>query len=451
MLGVTRIPAKYRIALLRFKDAFCESQNYSSFAALACALIATQGGWTVTDLTDVISRPDEKSRRAYDGFFTDATWNASDLSQLLIEYICARLRVDRTDDVCLHIDDTFDRKFGDATDGVANFRNPVNGRIEDGNVLVTSCIQTHGLYFPYRVVTYIGEEEAPELGERFRTKLEIALEDIIEPLQLPAEAAVMVVADSAYYSKDVVTRVLKQGYDIVCRLKSDKHIRPSERFGTCRVRDYADELSFEEVTVCVRDTVKTYRVAEALVTLPDSGIPIRLIVSEIEGNRRYYMSTDLDRTAVEILEFAEDRWNIETFHQQADAKLGLKQYQLESKEGIERFLQLVCVVWALVVLEEVGDDESLWEEGARLGDRLGQAEVAFEVESLLEFCEIASSLPSRERRRAAREFISRFGGSSLAVVLITVPELLRTDNIRFVLKKKYTSWLSVPLSRRQSA
>lgn len=434
MLGVTRIPAKYRVALRRFKDAFRESQNYSSFAALACALITTQGGWTVTDLADVISRPDEKSRRAYDGFFTDATWNSLDLSQELIEYICDRLRVDQTDevpDILLSIDDTFDRKFGDATDGVADFRNPVNGQIEDGNVLVTSCIQIGKLYFPYRVVTYIGEEEAPELSERFRTKLDIALEDIIEPLQLPAEAAVTVVADSAYYSKDVVTRVLKQGYDIVCRLKSDKHIRPSEHFGTYRVRDYANELSFEEVTVCVRDTVKTYRVAEALVTLPDTRIPIKLIVSEIEGHRRYYMSTDLDRTAVEILEFAEDRWNIETFHQQADEKLGLKQYQLESKEGIERFLQLVCVVWALVVLEEIGDEEPLWEEGARLSDRLGQAEAAFEVESLLEFCEIASSLPAGERRRAAREFVSRFSGSSLPVVLITVPEPLKTDNIEF--------------------
>lgn len=87
----------------------------------------------------------------------------------------------------------------DATDGVADFRNPANRQIENSNVLVTSCIQVGKLYFPYHVATYIGEEEAPELGERFRTKLEIALEDIIEPLQLPAEAAVTVVADSAYY------------------------------------------------------------------------------------------------------------------------------------------------------------------------------------------------------------------------------------------------------------
>jgi hypothetical protein len=35
----------------------------------------------------------DKSRRAYDGFFTDATWNSPDLSQELIEYICDRLRV----------------------------------------------------------------------------------------------------------------------------------------------------------------------------------------------------------------------------------------------------------------------------------------------------------------------------------------------------------------------
>lgn len=407
MLGVTRLPEKYRYAFLQFTDAFRESQNYASFKALASALIITQGAWTVTALDERISRPEEKSRRAYSYFFTNATWNATDLADALLSYICTRLAIDQGDEILIHIDDSFSRKFGDVTDGVADFRNPTTGQIEDGNVLVTYCLQARELYVPFRVVPSLGEEEATTLGEPFRTKLEIAVEEIIQPLQLPAGAAVTVVADSAYYSKKTVKRILNQGYDIVCRLKSDKHVRPQGRIGTYRVDEYAEKLSFEEVSLCICDTEKTYRVADALVELPDPEIPIKLVVSEADGNRRYYMSTDLDRDSVEILEFAEDRWNIETFHQQADAKFGLKQYQLESTAGIERFLQLVCVVWTLVVLEEVGDTEPLWDEDARIGDRLSQAEDAFLIESLLEFSEVVkSSLPEREGRRHARAFIA---------------------------------------------
>ena len=96
----------------------------------------------------------------------------------------------------------------------------------------------------------------------------------------------------------------------------------------------------------VRGTEKTYRVAEDIVVLDGVGEKIKLVVTEDEdGSRRYYMSTDLDQPAVEILECAEDRWNIETYHQQAAEQFGMKSYELESKAGIERFLQLVCVAW----------------------------------------------------------------------------------------------------------
>lgn len=144
---------------------------------------------------------------------------------------------------------------------------------------------------------YLGEDEATALNEPFRAKLEIAVEEIVEPLQPGAGAAVTVVTDSAYYSKDTIKRILAQGYDVVCRLKSDKHVRPVGAVGTYRVRDYVEEhdLSFENVSLCVRETEKTCRLADDVVELADVGREIRLVVTEHDGHRRYYMSMDLDR------------------------------------------------------------------------------------------------------------------------------------------------------------
>lgn len=68
---------------------------------------------------------------------------------------------------------------------------------------------------------------------------------------------------------------------------------------------------------------------------------VKLVVSETDATRRYYLSTDLGQSAAEILTAAEARWNIETAHQEANEKFGFKQYELRRKQGIERYIQLV--------------------------------------------------------------------------------------------------------------
>jgi SRSO17 transposase len=409
MLNVTRPPANYRRALGAFKQAFRDERNFSSFVHMACALIIVQAEWTVTNFSDRLSRPDEKARRTYNRFFTTAAWDQTALAQAMLSYVWSRLAIDDNETLLLIIDDTFSRKFADATDGVGNFRNGSTGDIEDGNVIVTSCLQYGDLYVPFQPVLYLGEDEAELLNKQFQTKLELAVEKIVEQLQPPAGAAVTVVADSAYYSKETVRDILKQGYDVVCRLKSDKHVTSLNGVGPYCVRDYVDdsELSFREVTITVRETEKTYRLADDIVVLDGLNREIKLVVTENEGgHRRYYMSTDLDQSAVEILECGEDRWNIETFHQQATEKFGLKSYELESKDGIERFLQLVCVAWTLVVLEEVGKEHALWADNAKIGDRIDRAVTAFGIETLLEFSEeVGSPLPKAERRQIARQYV----------------------------------------------
>jgi hypothetical protein len=102
-----------------------------------------------------------------------------------------------------------------------------------------------------------------------------------------------------------------------------------------------------------------------------------------------------------------DRWNIETFHQQVAEKFGMKPCELESKDGIERFLQLVYVAWTLVVIEEIGEERALWADNAEIGDRIDLAATAFGVETLMQFSEeIGSSLPEAEQRQIARRYVA---------------------------------------------
>lgn len=110
-------------------------------------------------------------------------------------------------------------------------------------------------------------------------------------------------------------------------------------------------LAFEEVTITVRGREKTYNVGSEIVDIDGVG-PIKMVASKKNDTTRYYISTDLGRSAAEILEFVEHRWNIETFHQESDAKFGFKQYEVERKQAIERYIQLVFLAWTLVTFAE---------------------------------------------------------------------------------------------------
>ena len=415
MLGVTRLPPWFEQAFAAFEAVFSDSRNVDSFKHLVSALILSEAQWTVCGLSRGISRPDAdaKSRRAYDYFFGNADWSATDLAQYHAEYVFDQLQIGAGDDVLLHIDDTFVPKTGDATDGVARLYNPIAAETELGNKIVTSCLQVGDVYVPYLVRMYVPEDLAPDFDEPFKKKTEIAVEEIVTPLQLPAGAALTVVFDSAYYGDERVVAIQDQGHDVVCRLKSDKHVSLQDVVWTQRVDARASTLEYESITITVRGKEKTYDVASEVVEIEDVG-PVKIVASKTDDTTRHYLSTDLGRSAAEILELVEHRWNIETVHEESNAKFGFKQYQLERKQAIERYIQLVFLAWTLVTFAERAN-VAFWEDRGGLSVRLDHAKEAYLVETLLEMTkEVAPSLPRAERREQLHELVREFSWSSFA-------------------------------------
>ncbi|EMA51603.1 IS701 family transposase [Halococcus thailandensis] len=415
MLGVTRLPPWFEQAFSTFEPAFSDSRNADSLKHLVSTLIHGETQWTVSGLSQGISRPDgnAKSRRAYDYFFSGADWSTTDLVQYHAEYVFDQLQVGAGDDVLLHIDDTFVPKTGDATDGVARLYNPVEGETELGNKIVTSCLQVGDVYVPYRARMYLPEDLAPDFDEPFKKKTKIAVEEIVTPLQLPAGAALTVVFDSAYYGDERVATIQNQGHDVVCRLKSNKHVSPQGVVWTQRVDALASTLEYESTTITVRGKERTYDIASKIVEIEGVG-SVKIVASETEDTTRHYLSTDLGRSAAEILELVEHRWNIETVHEESNAKFGFKQYQLEGKQAIERYVQLVFLAWTLVTFAERAN-VAFWDERGGLSVRLDHAKEAYLVETLIEINDrVAPSLPRAERREQLHELVREFSWSSFA-------------------------------------
>jgi hypothetical protein len=181
----------------------------------------------------------------------------------------------------------------------------------------------------------------------------------------------------------------------------------------------ASTLEYESTTITVRGTKKTDDVASEIVEIEDVG-RVKIVASKTEDTIRYYLSTDLGRSAAEILELVEHRWNIETVHEESNAKFGFKQYQLERRQAIERYIQLVFLAWTLVTFAERAN-VAFWEDRGGLSVRLDHAKEAYLVETLLELTEgIDPSLPRAERREILRERVSFFSWSSVANSFVTV-------------------------------
>ena len=135
----------------------------------------------------------------------------------------------------------------------------------------------------------------------------------------------------------------------------------------------------------------------------------------MEDTTRHYLSTDLGRSAAEIIEFVEHRWNIETVHEESNKKFGFKQYQLERKQAIERYIQLVFLAWTLATFAERAN-VAFWEEGGGLSVPLDRVKEAYLVETVLEFTEVIDpSLP----QAVLRERVSFFSWPSIANFLVT--------------------------------
>lgn len=86
------------------------------------------------------------------------------------------------------------------------------------------------------------------------------------------------------------------------------------------------------------------------------------------------MSTDLSLSMEEVLEIYENRWSIELAHREANQKFGFKEYQMQDKRAIERFMQLAFLTGKEIreVISEM-----------RLSDALRETRLLYLVEMLV--------------------------------------------------------------------
>lgn len=73
-----------------------------------------------------------------------------------------------------------------------------------------------------------------------------------------------------------------------------------------------------------------------------------LIRRSLDGQARFWASSDLTASPEMLLQHISARWTIETLFEDTKSRLGLEQYQLISSQAIKRFWTLVLAAYAFL-------------------------------------------------------------------------------------------------------
>ena len=353
MNKLVKVPSKLNPYLASFSDLFTRP-SFTSFCHMTTTIAVCNKSKTIFNLHETMAdnNKEKKGRSSYNWFFTDGNWDEDEIAQRKADLFFEELRIKEGNRILLIIDDTYNEKKGKHTEGVGKFFDHSKGFIW-GNSIVTSVLQAKGLFIPHIAKIYVKKEDA---GSDFKTKIQIAIKDIIEPLKVPSGTKLMVVFDSWWYSAALIKSCRELGHHVTRQIKSDKKILldNGEFYQVKRYAEQLDEKNFKKIEVKARGKKKSYFIVEQMVKL-DKTRQARLVISKQKDDAepKYYISTDTELTAKEILSIYEDGWDIETAHREANQKLGFKDYQLRSKHSIERFMQLVFAIWTGILLVEI--------------------------------------------------------------------------------------------------
>lgn len=206
------------------------------------------------------------------------------------------------------------------------------------------------LYLREKTVRRLNRHRDREHRLHFRSKYHLA-RDILKALKplLPADWAVSVQFDSWYASERLLKYVHRQGWHVVCALKSNRTLCGQ------RLDQYATTLwhkRYTPVRVTAADGNTTvYHVRDAVGRLSQVPFDVRVIFSKRHPRARswaYFASTDLARSVVATLRGYGSRWSCEVVNFYAKTQLGLADFRVRSYEAVERYVLAVHLAWAYV-------------------------------------------------------------------------------------------------------
>ena len=332
-------------------------------------LLVSEKRKTLSDLyRQQASRPDPKSGA---DFFRESPWDVAELSQRRQRYLLKQLlqigqQVGVSNVVKVSLDDSLGKK-GKATkhlDVVDHQHNhsESHGKCQvysNGYVYVALHVQVGPVGFTFDTKLYLRAATVRRLNRErrkaqpalplvpYRSKLSLAQAMLTDlATLLPDGYPVYVLFDSWYASAKLLNFCRRQGWHIVCALKSNRRVNQQ------RV-DKQDQLlthkHYQRLTLSATPTTPTaptYFVRTLYGYLEEVRSSVCVIISRRhKGDKhpKFLACTDLSLTAQAALRLYQQRWSIEVDNLYLKTFLGLGDFRLQSYEAATKWFAVVLL------------------------------------------------------------------------------------------------------------
>lgn len=325
-----------------FESVFTKPQYNNFKQSISC--IAVSHSSTIDRWSQLF---DYKHQTSLDRFFIKSPWDLrkvkSKFNQVSSKFI-APYSIGIIDDTLSH------KPFSTKMEMVGKHYDHLNGRHEKGHSIVTSGYNANNHFLPHDLAIY---QRKCDIAENmiFKTKNQIACEMIDNMSR--QKKLFCIVFDTWYSNKQIIKRVKANNKHYVTQIKSNRNITLSRREKA--VREHAkhiEEKQYKDIII----NGKRFKVFCCSAYIKGIGSILLLFckmwLEDLDKwSKLNYIITDLISFSEEsILRLYLMRGGIESFHREAKQHLGLESYQIRKSRGIERYLFLVMITYAMLVM-----------------------------------------------------------------------------------------------------
>jgi hypothetical protein len=260
--------------------------------------------------------------------------------------------------------------------GVGQHYSSTAGQVVQGHSLVVGLLGVLGRRCPLPPLLYRQKAVAEAEGVPFQSKVDLVVAAIQDLTPVPGTRT-HVLLDRWYTSRRLWRAALQRGFAITGGVRTNRWLRlPEPRcpggFRKVRLSHYLAELTSEDFVLVpwrgrqvsahlVRTFVYKLGACQVLIVKERSAAPAE--------TARCWASSELKADVVTIASYAAQRWDIETWIEDAKGLLGLDHYQLTSADAVVRFCHLVACCY--LYLDEVRAGlVAQGQTGATIGDAL---------------------------------------------------------------------------------
>jgi hypothetical protein len=378
------LPEAIITVLRHFERAFSE-RVWEWAKILLIGAILAPGKRTVTAALRVMGLSNETQFQNYHRVLNRDTWSSRSLSHLLLRLLL-RTFVPAGAPIVIGLDDHIERRRGDKIAAKGIYRDPVASS-------KSFFVKTSGLRWlsmmllapipwakrvwalPFLTVLAPSERYHQEHGRQHKKLTDWARQMIAQVRRWIPDRALVVVADSSYAAIELLAAAggLSLPVTLITRLRLDAALydpapprepgkkgaprKKGERQPTLQARLADPNTPWEQVTLAwYGRTTRTVELASATAVLYHSALPVVPLRWVLIRDRlgtfepQALLSTDLNLTAQQIVEWFVLRWQLEVTFEEARAHLGVETQRQWSDLAIARTTPALLGLFSLVTL-----------------------------------------------------------------------------------------------------